>query len=66
MRGVEALIPIHESKVERKIPPGGIPLDFNGHFSTAFWPFGLLSIFEETITLNLSRIYSQEEKRRKV
>ena len=42
----------HVSKVQSKIPPGGIPLNSNGLFSTYFWlNICLLSNFEETITL---------------
>ena len=50
----------HESKVKRNSNRKNFTLNFNRLFSTLFW-LNVLS-FEKTITLKLSRIYSQEEK----
>ena len=52
----------------RGIQPGGILLLTSIDSFLHFWGLNvrLLSSFEETITLKLSRIYSQGEKREKV
>ena len=52
------------SQKSRGIPPGGILLD---SFLHIFWlNVRLLSSFEKSITLKLSGIYSQDEKKVKV
>ena len=53
-------------KLRVKILLTEFPLNLNGLFFAFFWQnISLLSSFEETVTLKLSRIYSQGEKRGK-
>ena len=54
----------HESKVKRNSTWRNFTPNFNRLVSISFWlNVRLLSSVEETITLKLSRIYSQEEKK---